>query len=83
MNLYLFLFQGFTSDLMLFFKQLTDEASFHNLFSQPNHEVKQIAQPLVVRFFCMPKERRKLVFVRDRGVQKKASAPAECQFAST
>ena len=38
--LYLFRFQGFTNDLMLFFKQLTDEASFHNIFSQPNHKQK-------------------------------------------
>ena len=36
-DLYLYRFQVFTSALMMFFKQITYEASFHNLFSQPNH----------------------------------------------
>ena len=36
-DLYLFCFQVFTSALILFFKHITDKASFHNLFSQSNH----------------------------------------------
>ena len=51
-------------------------------YDQPSHETKQIAQPLVVRFFCDTAERRKLAFVSDDGAQKTASAPAECRFAS-
>ena len=31
-------FQCFIGTLVLFFKQITGEISFHNLFSQPNHE---------------------------------------------
>ena len=38
--------------------------------TQPNHEAKQIAQPLVVRFFCAAPDRRKLAFRRGGAVQK-------------
>ena len=33
-------------------------------------KLEQIAQPLVVRFFCGTAERRKLAFVSDDGAQK-------------
>ena len=45
-------------------------------------KLEQIAQPLVVRFFCGTAERRKRAFVSDDGAQKTASASAECRFAS-
>ena len=34
-------------------------------------KLEQIAQPLVVRFFCGTAERRKLAFVSDDGAQKR------------
>lgn len=70
-DLYLYRFQVFTSALMLFFKQITYEASFHNLFSQPNHERCKISQQCC-EIFCILTNRRKLAFVRVGAVRKTA-----------
>ena len=50
-DLYLFRFQYFISTLVLFFKQITGEAGFHNLFSQPNHDQSKGAQRKLGAFF--------------------------------
>ena len=71
------------------FQIVTNTILLHPRFTRfqkanPNRitKLEQIAQPLVVRFFCGTAERRKLAFVSDDGAQKTASASAECRFAS-
>lgn len=61
------------------YKYYFTPSAFHAISkskSQPNHETKQIAQPLVVRFFCDTAERRKLAFVSDDGAQKNGICPS-------
>ena len=64
--------------------KIPHSAGKHVILPNPNRitKLEQLAQPLVVRFFCGTAERRKLAFVSDDGAQKTASAPADCRSAS-